>query len=102
MHGLRLACQPRSLSMSLVGGGSLSTTDLMHPRTQGAKASPQKDSLAQVWLVGWSLSALLSYAKSGADSDKGCKKTSRDLRRPTKPVHNISSPSALWGAAGQG
>ena len=45
--------------MSLVGGGSLSTADLMHPRTQGAKASPQKDSLAQVWPVGWSLSALL-------------------------------------------
>lgn len=62
MHGLKLVCQPRSLSLSLVGGGSLSTADLMHPRTQEAKASPQ-DSLAQVWPVGWSLSALLLYAK---------------------------------------
>lgn len=71
MHGLKLVCQPRSLSLSLVGRGSLSTADLMHPRTQEAKASPQKDSLAQVWPVGWSLSALLLYAKSGVDIDKG-------------------------------
>lgn len=70
IYGLKHACQPRSLSLSLVGGGSLSTADLMHPKTQEAKAS-QKDSLAQVWPVGWSLSALLLYAKSGVDIDKG-------------------------------
>ena len=29
-------------------------------------------------------------------------KVSRDLRRPTKPAQSISSPSALWGAAGWG